>query len=173
MHRRHLLQAVAVGTVGTSLAGCNSRGGDPTPTASPTLTSTSTPTPAASKAPTASRLEEWHFDIHVLGAPNQSAPDVTFQAGSDRVVIEGVEPVGSSSCKRIGIDHVRYWEGTLRVGLAAVTRYGPFEVATPACTADDSSDSYRITVAFDDGLPDEVVVTGPPEDRSHRVQRPG
>lgn len=95
---------------------------------------------------------------------------MSFEPGTNAVSVVGTITVGSSSCKRASLGSVRYFEPTLRVTVTSISTIPPDE--TPACTDDVSTDSYEVTVAFDDGLPDRVVVVEEHADRDpNRTER--
>ena len=169
MDRREYLDALAgVGAV-SLLAGCNADDGDATATNDPTATAT--PTPAVESAPTAEALESWTFAPGGRArASDADAADVTFRPADDGVRVEGVL-VFPSSCGRSGLESVLYGDGKLRVRIAgAVTANGHEAYGAPSgCDDEIVKRYYELRVAFDDGLPDTVVVLEGSSENSSRA----
>lgn len=162
MNRRRYLRTLALAVTGSSLAGCNAVDSADTPTApnGSTPTPTMTPTVDPATAPTATTLDSWRFDLEAVAASGiraEDAPEISFDPTSDTVTATGAITVGSSSCKRAELQSVRYDESTLEVTVTSISTIPPGETPAP-CTSDVSTDTYQVTVAFEDGLPDRVVV---------------
>lgn len=162
MNRRSWLRTLALGAAGSGLAGCNAVDSAGTPAGTETATPTEeapTPTAAPGAVPTATTLDRWSFDLEAVAATGIRAeddPEITFMPGSNSVTVAGTITVGSSKCKRADLESVRYWEPTLEVTVTSISTIPPGD--TPACTDDVSSDRYEVTVEFEEGLPDRVVV---------------
>ena len=170
MDRREYLDALAgLGAV-SLLAGCNADDGDATATNDPTATAT--PTPAVESAPTAEALESWTFAPGGRArASDADATDVTFRPADDGVRVEGVLMFGSS-CGRPGVESVLYGDGKLRVRIAGAVTANGHEAYGPPSGCDDEivGRYYELRVAFDDGLPDTVVVLEGSSGNSSRAE---
>jgi len=173
MDRREYLYALAgLGAV-SLLAGCNADDGDATATNDPTATAT--PTPAVESAPTAEALESWTFAPGGRARSSDADADadtaaVTFRPADDGVRVEGVLMFGSS-CGRPGVESVLYGDGKLRVRIAGAVTANGHEAYGPPSGCDDEivGRYYELRVAFDDGLPDTVVVLEGSSENSSRA----
>ena len=162
MDRRTLL-AAGVG-VAAGLAGCNtdSGGTDPTDSAPPT------PTPDPANVPIAERIDRYRFDLGSgtgPGDPSTEEIHVDFEPSSNAVEIASAVVVGSSSCSRAGLESVLYGNETLQVAIMGEAKdraaaYRP-ETTSVVCTGDVYAQAYTLRVAFDEGLPNRVVVVEP------------
>jgi len=181
MYRR-TRRASGVG-VAVGLAGCNTDSGDsdqPT-SATDSPAPTSTPDPAA--APIAERLDWYRFDLGSGTGPGDPYIDeihVDFEPSSNAVEVASAVVVGSSSCSRAGLESVLYGRETLQVAITAEAKdhagaYRP-ENTSVGCTGDVYAQAYTLQVAFDEGLPNRVVVvepagSGEDDDRIREVER--
>lgn len=169
MNRRSWLRTLALVAAGSGLASCNAVDSAGTPAGTETATPTEeapTPTTDPAVVQTATTLNRWSFDLEAVAATGtraEDSPEIAFDPASDSVTVAGTITVGSSSCNRADLASVRYWEPTLEVTVTSISTIPPGD--TPACTSDLSTDSYEVTVEFEDGLPDRVVVV---EDHSNR-----
>ncbi|WP_254864535.1 hypothetical protein [Halovivax gelatinilyticus] len=141
MHRRSLLATVGLTVVGT-LAGClesTPLSGDP--------------------EPPDDLVEETFESI----TPDESVPasdeppTIAFVEDDSRVVIEGSLTYSSSSCGGVDPGETSYdaVDGTVTTSVAA---YYDHPSGTD-CTADEVTTGYRLTLAFDDGVPETVEMT--------------
>lgn len=169
MDRRQVLHAFGLGVAGVGLSGCNTTGDEATATRTATSTPTVTPTIDPASVPTASSLDEWHFDLD--GAGQQEDPEVSFQAGTNTVIVEGAERAGDSECGRISLGTLDYWDGILHVEITTAPTHNP-KTTTPACLSDVDFGYYRLAVTFSDGFPDQVIVKTSAENDSHTFERP-
>ena len=174
MDRRRYLGSFVVG-LGAVVAGCS--GGEPddgpTGTEGPTATQggpddrpTDGPTPTAEprtgtipEAPVADSTTGWEKSAHHgVGGNADEPPTVDFDTANDRLSVRGVVLVGSSSCNEAGVYEIEYDQGGLHVSVTPDRKDSAGEGTPRECTADMSADAYEITVTFDDGLPERVVV---------------
>jgi hypothetical protein len=90
-------------------------------------------------------------------APEATAPSrVTFHPDESRVRIVGKLFVGSSSCDRAALERATY-DGradSLLVTVGSETKPG----GGHGCTGDESADAYRVSVTFEERLPETVAV---------------
>ena len=147
MKRRTLL-----GTIGTTglvtLTGCLSDDGNGTP--SITGTAAVTPTPMSTPTPT---MTDSAFEVLSQRGGTQVDSATVTADGSD-IVVEGTI-WGSDSCQTAELDSVNYNDGTLTVAVATTTA----DEAGDMCAQQIVEIGYRVTVAFQNGTPDTVVVT--------------
>mgnify|MGYP006290711001 FL=1 len=106
-------------------------------------------------------------------APAVTAPPrVTFLPNDRRIRIVGKLFVGSSSCDRAGLERATYDAApdTFRVTVGSETKPG----SGHGCTGDESADAYRVSVTFDEQLPETVAVeeAGDVSNRATTVKNP-
>jgi hypothetical protein len=177
MDRRTLL-ASSVGVV-VGLAGCNTDSGDTDPTDS--APPTSTPDPA--DTPIAERIDRYRFDLGSGTSPGDPYIEeihVDFEPSSNAVEVASAVVVGSSSCSRAGLESVLYGKETLQVAITGEAKdhaaaYRSENTSVP-CSGDIHAQAYTLRVAFDEGLPNRVVVvepagSGEDDDRVREVER--
>lgn len=181
MYRR-TLRASGVG-VAVGLAGCNTDSADSDQPARATDSPAPTSTPDPAAATIAERLAWYRFDLGSgtgPGDPYIEEIDVDFALASNVVHIASAVVVGSSSHSSAGLESVLYGTDTLQVAISSEAKdraaaYRP-ENTSVGCTADVYAQAYTLRVAFDEGLPNRVVVvepagSGEDDDRVREVER--
>lgn len=120
---------------------------------------------------TPTELVDTTFTTGIDGAPAaDEPPTIAFDEASSTVTVEGTVSYTSSSCGEVVLDRATYDEAD---GSASVRVVGGIDREEgEECTDDIASDSYRVELTFDEGVPatveavedsefDEFVVTAP------------
>ncbi|MFC4405735.1 hypothetical protein [Haloarchaeobius iranensis] len=100
----------------------------------------------------------------------EDPPRVRFNRGDGEILVFGSLRVGSGNCSRAALDSITYDEET-KVLTVAVGTTG-VEPENSGCEGDESVDSYRLTITFDENYPEEVQASEEGEHERTTVSRP-
>jgi hypothetical protein len=120
---------------------------------------------------------ETEFEVYEPGseayenAPEiQRRPTVEFRPEETQVVVVGKFFVGSSDCNRAVLENAAYDSDSKHLDIRVGS--GSKDSDENGCSADESPDAYRLTVALAEEIPDSVtVVQAGNEENEWTVQR--
>ncbi|WP_256300217.1 hypothetical protein [Haloarchaeobius salinus] len=103
--------------------------------------------------------------------PNlEDPPRIQFDQEQGVVHVFGLLRVGSGNCNRAALDSIGCDEETRVLTVAVGTT--DVEPENSGCEGDESVDSYRLTITFDENYPEEVQASEEGEHERTTVSRP-
>ena len=100
----------------------------------------------------------------------QDSPRIQFDREQGEVLVFGSLRVGSGNCSRAALDSITYDEETRVLTVAVGTT--DVEPENSGCESDESVDSYRLSVTFDENYPEEVQASEEGEHERTTASRP-
>lgn len=104
----------------------------------------------------------WEFETDIeTEASAGDDPMVFIHGDEDTVIVEGVGWYGSSRCGYLDALSPEYEEESATLSVEVVDRRDQDEAGEAGCGDDAATDSYRVVVRFDEGVPRRIEAEHP------------